>query len=107
MKNPVPTHLVQNLLDRQYSLSDEDSSKLLRLIGENRLLGPKSKRFEVLINTLKDPMIWFLIFAASLFFIAEELNEAIVLLIAIFPIIGLDSFLHKRTALSTASLPII
>lgn len=104
MKNPVPTHLVENLLDQQYSLSDQKSCKLLGSIGENRLLGPKPRRFEILMNTLKDPMIWFLVFAASLFFIAGERNEAIVLLVAIFPIIGLDSFLHRRTALSTASL---
>lgn len=104
MKNPVPSYMLGQLLDRSCSLDKQTAYQRLLTNGENRILGPREKRFKVLIDTLKDPMIWFLVLAAFLFLFAGEIDESIILIAAIIPIIALDSFLHRRTALSTASL---
>jgi Ca2+-transporting ATPase len=64
----------------------------------------QSEAIELMIDTLKDPMIWFLLLAALLFLMIGEQREALILILAIAPLTGMDAFLHWRTARSTQKL---
>src|SRR5690606_7138455 len=55
-------------------------------------------------DTLRDPMLWFLIGTAALFTWLGDRIEAFILLLAIIPLIGMDAFLHRRTQASTQGL---
>lgn len=59
---------------------------------------------EVLINTIKDPMIWFLVGTAILFAGLKNYYEATILALAIIPLTGMDFFLHWRTEATTEGL---
>ncbi|WP_448483126.1 hypothetical protein [Pseudoxanthomonas mexicana] len=49
-------------------------------------------------------MLWLLVVSAGLFALVGERSEAVVLLVAIAPLFGIDAFLHGRTQISTAAL---
>lgn len=59
---------------------------------------------ELFIETCKDPMIWFLFGIGIIFILVGEKQEAIILLLAILPLLFMDAFLHWRTQASTATL---
>lgn len=58
----------------------------------------------VLRDSLRDPMLWFLLFTATLFAALGQWVEALTLLVAIVPLLGMDAVLHRRTRVSTAGL---
>jgi Ca2+-transporting ATPase len=58
----------------------------------------------VLRDTLRDPMLWFLLGTAGLFATLGQISEALTLLVAIVPLSGMDAYLHRRTSASSASL---
>lgn len=55
-------------------------------------------------DTLKDPMIWFLVGTGLVYAVLGSYTEAVTLLIAILPLVGMDAFLHRRTQASTEGL---
>ncbi|MGE4131034.1 MAG: cation-translocating P-type ATPase [Bdellovibrionales bacterium] len=59
---------------------------------------------ELVIDTLKDPMIWFLVGIGCIFLMTGEVTDAITLFVAVLPLLLMDAFLHWRTQASTASL---
>ena len=59
---------------------------------------------EVMRETARDPMIWFLIGTALIFLWLGELLEATILAVALLPIIIMDGYLHRRTQVATESL---
>lgn len=58
----------------------------------------------VVRDALRDPMLWFLMVTAGLFAGVSQTAEAITLLVAIVPLLGMDLYLHRRTAVSSAAL---
>lgn len=60
--------------------------------------------FELFIDTLKDPMIWFLVGIGSIFLITDAIADAITLFVAVLPLLLMDAVLHWRTQASTATL---
>jgi len=60
--------------------------------------------FELLTETVKDPMIWFLIGIGCVFLITGEMSDAITLFVAVLPLVFMDAFLHWRTQASTTTL---
>ena len=73
--------------------------------GPNDILPPmRSGVWRLIVASLADPMLWFLIVSAALFAMVGERTEAVVLLVAIVPLFGMDAFLHGRTQNSTAAL---
>lgn len=73
--------------------------------GSNDILPPmRSGVWRLLAASLADPMLWFLLVSAGLFVMVGQRNEALVLLLAIVPLFGMDAFLHGRTQTSTAAL---
>jgi len=49
-------------------------------------------------------MVWFLAGTAILFLWLGDLTEAVVLVVAMVPIVGMDAYLHRRTQASTQGL---
>lgn len=56
------------------------------------------------VETLRDPMLWFLFCVAILYALTGEWQESLVLLVAILPLTGMDAYLHWRTAAATKTL---
>lgn len=55
-------------------------------------------------DTARDPMLWFLLFTAALFAVMGQPGEALTLVGAIAPLLGMDFWLHRRALTSTAGL---
>ena len=49
-------------------------------------------------------MIWFLVGTGLVYAVLGSYTEAVTLLIAILPLVGMDAFLHRRTQASTEGL---
>lgn len=81
-------------------------------VAEQRARHGRNDILEVVVNpwlelardTLKDPMIWFLIGTGVIYAALGSYTESIALLVAILPLIGMDAFLHRRTQASTEGL---
>ena len=73
--------------------------------GSNEILGARSAAWlELLGETLKDPMLFFLLGVSLVFFLTGEKLDALILLFAFVPLTLMDVFLHWKTQASTASL---
>ncbi len=59
---------------------------------------------DLIRDTAADPMLWFLLGTGALFAFTGDTGEALVLLAALVPFIGMDLFLHWRTQASTRGL---
>lgn len=55
-------------------------------------------------DTARDPMLWFLLLTAALFILLRQPRDALTLVVAIVPLVGMDAWLHRRTLASTAGL---
>src|SRR5690606_2069548 len=55
-------------------------------------------------DTLRDPMLWFLVGVGLLYAFLGDFAEAAVLGLAILPLVGMDVYLHGRTQASTRGL---
>lgn len=59
---------------------------------------------EIARDTARDPMLWFLVLTAGLFGLLGQVTESVTLLVALLPLLGMDAYLHRRTAVSSAAL---
>lgn len=85
-------------------LDSEVQSQNVRF-GWNEIVDIHSNLWYGLIKeTMKDPMIWFLILVGSIFIFVGQIQESIILFFAIIPLIFMDAFLHWRTQVSTKTL---
>ncbi|ABI60486.1 cation-translocating P-type ATPase [Nitrosomonas eutropha] len=105
MRRFIPADRLIELDDQQCGLSAAEVQAQRARYGTNNVLGvaPGGWR-ELLRDTLKDPMLWFLIGTSALFALIGDTREAVILLVALFPLIGMDAFLHRRTRASTEGL---
>jgi Ca2+-transporting ATPase len=105
MRRQIPLDRLEGLLDSESSLTSAQASDRLRLYGPNDIVeAPPSTWRELARDTLRDPMLWFLLGTAVLFFFLGDYVEAITLAAAIVPLIGMDAYLHRRTQASTRGL---
>jgi Ca2+-transporting ATPase len=89
--------------DRGLTQSEVESRRARH--GENHIIEAVSAGWRtVLRDTAKDPMLWFLFAAGGLFAVAGETTEAVVLLVALVPFMGMDVFLHRRAQASIEGL---
>jgi Ca2+-transporting ATPase len=58
----------------------------------------------LLVETIRDPMLWFLLGTSGLFALVGQWTESIVLLAALVPFLGMDAYLHRRTHASIEGL---
>lgn len=102
MRHALPPELRD---DDPQGLSTTEAAARLERFGANDILPPvRSGLWRLVVASLGDPMLWFLLVSAGLFALVGERTEAIVLLAAIVPLFGMDAFLHGRTQTSTAAL---
>jgi len=86
-------------------LSSVDATSRLKQYGGNVVIESGRHGLAVLAaDTARDPMLWFLVVTSLLFFFLGDHLEAIILALAILPLLGMDVFLHRRTQASSESL---
>lgn len=102
---PIPPDRLADGDALNNGLSDADVIRRRTQFGFNDILvAPPSTWIDLLKDTLRDPMIWFLIVVSTLFFMLGEIKEALVLMAALVPLVGMDAYLHRRTQASTQGL---
>jgi len=102
---PVPTELIADLARPDDGLSNAEAARRLQQWGRNDIIpAPRADLRELLLETVTDPMIWFLLGVGLLFLILRNYTEAMVMALALVPLAGMDFYLHRRTRLSTSGL---
>lgn len=105
MRRSLPTERLEGLLDAERGLQADDVLERRRRYGPNDIVETsRSPWWLMLLDTLGDPMLWFLIGTALLFLFLGDTVEALILLAALAPLSGMDFFLHHRTHASTEGL---
>ena len=105
MKRIIPFERLHLLLHELAGLAPEDVERLRKQFGPNEIVETPDGGWRVLIkDTLRDPMLWFLLGTSVIFFLTGSRTESLVLLVALIPFLGMDAFLHRRTQASTAAL---
>lgn len=76
-----------------------------RRFGANDIIEvAESPLLRLLRDTAGDPMIWFLLGTSVLYAVLGDTVEAVILLVATLPLVGMDLLLHRRTQASTVGL---
>jgi len=101
----VPIKRLDGLLGTERGLEQAEIDSRRYTYGTNDILHVSEAGWLTLLwETARDPMLWFLLATAVLFFLLGNNTEAIILLIAILPLIGMDLYLHRRTQATTEGL---
>lgn len=96
---------IKNSLSPDWNLDTVEINARQSQYGFNDIIeNPGNRWLELVIDTAKDPMIWFLIVTSLLFAILKNYNQSLILFLATIPLIGMDAFLHWRTQASTQTL---
>lgn len=105
MRRAIPEDILALLSDREHGLSDAEAAARRLRYGRNDIIEkPPGGLRELVIETARDPMLWFLVITSLLFLWLGDITEALVMLAAVIPLVGMDLYLHRRTAASTAGL---
>ncbi|MGE0633243.1 MAG: cation-transporting P-type ATPase, partial [Pseudobdellovibrionaceae bacterium] len=105
MKKKVSFENLTGLKKRSTGLNDVEVSQQRLRFGLNEIVERVGNPWlDLLKETLKDPMIWFLFGIGTVFILVGDKQEAIILFLAILPLLIMDAFLHWRTQASTAAL---
>jgi P-type Ca2+ transporter type 2C len=101
----LPLGRLQELTSFDRGLSTQQAAQRRGVYGANDIVEvPGNAWLELARDTAKDPMLWFLGAAGLMYALAGQRVEAITLLAAVLPLLGMDSFLHLRTRASTQGL---
>jgi len=104
MKRPLPLSRLEGLAPSA-GLTDADAARRRAQYGRNDIVAARRRPWwELAKETARDPMLWFLALTSGLYLLLGQALEAGVLLLAMVPLIGMDAFLHHRTAASTEGL---
>lgn len=96
---------LDGLIGGHFGLSDEEVALQTSRYGRNEIVEVAGNPWlDLAKETLKDPMIWFLIGIGAIFVLVGDSKEAIVLFVAILPLVLMDAFLHWRTQATTSGL---
>ncbi len=105
MRRKVPFDRLEGLLDPDTGLTSAQAAERGRRFGSNDIIEtPPGSWRELARDTLRDPMLWFLVGTSVLFAVLGDHAEAITLGVAVLPLIGMDAYLHRRTQASTRGL---
>jgi len=104
MRRPLPVERLQGLESAARGLTRAEVEQRRRY-GSNDIVEDAVGHWSALAReTLRDPMLWFLLATALLFGLLGDRAEALTLLLAVIPLLGMDAWLHQRTRASTAGL---
>lgn len=105
MHRTVPLNRLDEVLNNERGLTQAQVDARRIQYGANDIIEVATTGWFVLWwDTARDPMLWFLLATAVLFFFLGNNTEAVILLVAILPLIGMDLYLHRRTQASTEGL---
>jgi len=105
MRRLLHTARVEGLIEGATGLTTAQASERRARYGTNRIVeSPPSGWTDLLRETARDPMLWFLVATALLFAGLGEYAEAGVLAFALLPIAGMDAYLYRRMQASTEGL---
>lgn len=105
LKRKISLETLIGLELRPSGLTDMEAKRQRSLFGPNAIVERVGNPwFELLLDTIRDPMIWFLVGIGAAFLLVGEKGEAVIVLLATLPLLVMDAVLHWRTQASTASL---
>jgi Ca2+-transporting ATPase len=105
MRRSVPISRLGDDWLAERGLSAADADERRRRFGRNEIVEAPPRAWRDLArDTAKDPMIWFLASTSAIYALVGQGAEALTLLVAIVPLVGMDVFLHRRTQASTEGL---
>lgn len=105
MRRPLPAARIEGLASDTVGLTSAEVSERRLRYGANTIVEtPPAGWADLLRETARDPMIWFLAGTSLLFTLLGDYTEAVVLAFALLPIAGMDAYLHGRTQASTEGL---
>ena len=105
MRRPLPLARIGDLLLAERGLTSSEAADRRQRFGSNDIIEVAgSRRWQLVRQTARDPMIWFLLGTGALYAFVGEWLEALTVLAAIVPLVGMDAFLHRRTSASTEGL---
>lgn len=105
MRRIIPKERFKDLQQVESGLTFRQAEERRAVYGANKILETAGNRWlELARETLRDPMIWYLGGISLLYAVLGNRTEAIILMLATLPLIGMDAFLHRRTQASTESL---
>jgi len=105
MRRVVPVGRLLGLLGTADGLSTIEASERRQRYGRNDIVETARRPWrDLLRDTVKDPMIWFLAGTAALYAALGDRVEALTLVAALVPLAAMDAFLHRRTQASTEGL---
>ena len=84
--------------------TEEAGARLVQHGPNDIVVAPPTTWLDTARDTLRDPMIWFLVFVSAVFALLGDYAEALVLILALIPLAGMDAWLHRRTQASTQGL---
>jgi P-type Ca2+ transporter type 2C len=100
-----PLERLENLWNSERALTTQEVGERRAKFGANNIVESTPHPWWGLIqDTVKDPMLWFFAGTSALYTLVGQHNEAVILLVAILPLLGMDVYLHRRTQASTAGL---
>ena len=101
----IPRERLEGLLGTGTGLSEAEAEARRARHGRNDIVEAAPSTWWTLArDTLRDPMLWFLLGTAGLFAWLGDRVESIILLAALVPLVGMDAYLHRRTQASTQGL---
>lgn len=105
MRRDIPAPRLGALRTGNRGLTTREAADQRKRYGRNEILEVAANPWiQLTRDTLKDPMIWFLVGTGLVYVVLESYVEAVTLLVAILPLIGMDAFLHRRTQAATEGL---
>lgn len=105
MRRSLPVDRVRGLVPDPLGLTTSDVTVRRQRFGSNDIVEVAGNPWwELICDTAKDPMIWFLIVTSVLYGAMGDTAEALTVLGATLPLVGMDVWLHRRTQASTAGL---
>src|SRR5690606_41362495 len=98
---PVPPERLLGS-DPQTGLGSAQLEERRRQFGENNVTEARPHPLLAVVTASAGvPLLWLLLSLRVLFFLLGDTTEAVVLLLAIVLLLGMDAFLHCRTHAST------
>jgi P-type Ca2+ transporter type 2C len=105
MRRQLPADRFNAITNHLTGLDPSQVAERQARFGPNVIVAAPSSGWRDLVrDTLRDPMLWFLAGTSLLFLVIGDVTEAIILAVALVPILGMDAFLHRRTQASTQAL---
>ena len=105
MNRTVPLQRLAGIDLSERGLTDAEVEARRIQYGSNLIVETvRADWLSVARATAGDPMLWFLLGVGALFWVAGQATEALILLLALIPLFGMDAFLHRRTQASIEGL---